>query len=100
MRLEARQGLFLQLKTVRVAKPDDTNLIRARRTSSSRRGHPTWSSSALGLEDNSRQVVLKWVPGEVLDGAKEGVEDGIGRSLLVSPNEGERALQPELLPIR
>ena len=64
------------------------------------RGHPAWSPSAFGLEDNSRQVVLKLVPGEVLDGVEQGVEDGIGRFPLVRPNDGERALQPELLPIR
>src|SRR5215510_7991576 len=64
------------------------------------RGHPAWSPSAFGLEDNSRQVVLKRVPGEVAYGVEQGVEDGIGRFSLVRPNDAERALQPELLPLR
>ena len=71
-----------------------------RRHESAAPGHPAWSPSAFGLENNSRQVVLKRVPGEVAYSVEQGVEDGIRRFPLVRPHDTERAPQPELLPIR
>jgi len=64
------------------------------------RDRPACSSNGFGLEDDRRDVVVKLVPGEVPDGVEQGVEDGLGRLPLVRPNDTERALQPELPPIR
>jgi hypothetical protein len=64
------------------------------------RGCSARSSIAFGLDDDSSDVVLKGVPGEVAHGVEEGGEDFIGRFVLVRPNDTKRALQAELLPIR
>jgi hypothetical protein len=105
--VEARPGTWVHTATGLLSRPrvmpvPGERLCRSAWRASSIRRHREWpacSSNAFGLEDNGRQVVLKLVPGEVAHGVEEGAEDFVGRFVLVRPNDTERALQAEQLPI-